>query len=165
MKVLLHKDVPKLGYFGDVVDVSDGYARNYLLPQGVAIEPTQANIKEIEKERAQQADLRRLAREALLKVAEKVNEAQIEIKVKANEQGHLFGSVSKEDIAQALREQSFEIQTKQVMLKEHIRQLGTYDVKLHFAQDIEAEVKVSVIRPEDKQNEDESEPAPDAENE
>jgi len=165
MKVLLHRDVPDLGYFGDVVDVSDGYARNYLLPQGMATEPTEVNVKAIEKERAQQAELRRLAREALLKVAGKVNEAQIKIEVKANEQGHLFGSVSSQDIAQALRRQSFEIQSKQIMLKEHIRQLGTYNVKLHFADDIEAEIKVDVVRPEEQKNDDESEPAPGAENE
>ena len=150
MKLLLHVDVDGVGYVGEVVEVACGYARNYLLPQKLAVEPTPDNIKAIEKERASQSKIRQLAREALEKAAEKVNGASVILKVLANEQGHLFGSVSKEDIAKSLREQGFEVQDKQVMSREHIRQLGSYEVKLRYAQDIESEVQVELIRPEEQ---------------
>ena len=76
MKVLLHADIPKLGYFGDVVDVSEGYARNYLLPQGKAVAPSEGNLKEIEDERAHKAEERHLAKERVVKTAEEVNGAE-----------------------------------------------------------------------------------------
>jgi large subunit ribosomal protein L9 len=153
MKVLLHADVPKLGHFGDVVEVAEGYGRNYLLPQRLAVEPTSANVKAIQEERARQAEVRRLAREELLKVAEKVKGAQVTIVARANEQGHLFGSVTEETIAAALREQGFEVQNKHVVMNEHFRMLGSYDVKLRFDVDIEVDVKVGVVQPTD-QNDD-----------
>ena len=156
MKLLLHTDITRLGYVGDVVEVSDGYARNYLLPQKLAVKPTQANIKAVETEKAQQAELRRLAREALVKVAEKVNGARVTLRALANEQGHLFGSVGGDDVAQSLRDQGYEVQARQIMWKEHIRQLGNYEVKLRFADDIEAEIQVEVIRPETQGDDDES---------
>jgi len=87
MKLLLHADVPKLGYFGDVVEVKDGYARNYLLPQGLAVEPNETNIKAIEAERAQKAEERRLVRARLQKTCEQVNGAEVTIKALANEIG------------------------------------------------------------------------------
>ena len=163
MKVLLHEDVSGLGYVGDVVEVSQGYARNYLIPHKLAVTPTESNIKSIEKERVRQAELRDLERKALLKVAEKVNGAQVIIKALANEQGHLFGSVSAEDVAEVLREQGFEVKNKQVILKDHVQLLGTYTVKLHFSADIEAEVKVGIIRPEEEGDDGGTEPEAESE--
>lgn len=145
MKVLLQADVEKLGYFGDVVDVAEGYARNYLLPQRLATMPTTANVKKIESERAHQAELRRLARDQMVKAAEKVNDAEITLAERANEQGHLFGSVTEEQIAVALRDQSFEVQTKQVVMDGHFRQLGDYSVTLRYAEGITATVKVHIV--------------------
>ena len=156
MKVLLHTDIPKVGYFGDVVDVADGYARNYLLPQNLAVEPNEANVQQIAEERASKAEERRLARAQLVKVAEAVNEAAVEIAALANEQGHLFGSVSEADVAEALRAKRFEVQTKQVAMSEHFRQLGSYEVNLHFGEGIDATVTVDVVRPADQ--DDDAEP-------
>lgn len=157
MKVLLHTDIPELGYFGDVVEVKDGYARNYLIPQSLAVEPNEANIQRIAEERAAKAEVRRLAHEQLVKVAEGVNGAEVTIEALANEQGHLFGSVSENDVAEALRQKGFEVQAKQVKIAEHFRQLDTYQVTLHFAQDIEATVAVEVVRPTDPEDDAESE--------
>jgi large subunit ribosomal protein L9 len=146
MKVLLHDDVDGLGYLGDVVEVSDGYARNYLIPKKIAVQPTEANIKTIQKERAKQVEIRDLARKKLVKVAEEVNGAQVSIVALANEQGHLFGSVGPDEIARSLQEKGFEVRSKQVRLQEHIRELGEYEVKLHFAENVDAAVQVQVVQ-------------------
>ena len=158
MKLLLHVDVPKLGYFGDVVEVAEGYGRNYLVPQGLAVEPTEANVKTIEADRAHKAEERRLVREQLERAAEKVNGAEITITARANEQGHLFGSVTEEHIAEALRDQGFEIQNKHVVLPEHLRMLGDYGVKLQFGPDLGVVVKLGVVRPTDQEDDAPSEP-------
>jgi large subunit ribosomal protein L9 len=160
MKLLLHADIPKLGYFGDVVEVTKGYARNYLLPQGLAVEPTETNVKAIEEERAQKAEERRLAREQMVKAVDKVEGAEITIRALANEMGHLFGSVSEADVAAALRDARYEVQAKHVRLATHLRTIGTHEVKLRFAEDLSAMVTVHIIRPEDEA--DESEPEQDS---
>ena len=152
MKVLLHVDIPKLGYFGDVVEVANGYARNCLIPQNLAVEPSDANVEKIAGERAAKAEVRRLAREQLVKVAEKIEGAEVQIAALANEQGHLFGSVSEAEIAEALREKGFEVQSRQVRMGEHFRQIDTYQVKLHFAEGIDATVSVDVVRPTDQED-------------
>jgi len=150
MKLLLHADIPKLGHFGDVVEVKSGYARNYLLPQKLAVQPTEANVKAIQEERAQRSEQRRLALEELKKAAAKVEGTEIGLSARANERGHLFGSVGQEDIAAALREKGFEVQAKHVVMSEHFRMLGNYEVKLHYGEDIEASVKIEIVRPEEQ---------------
>ncbi len=157
MKLLLHADIPKLGHFGDVVEVAEGYARNYLLPQRKAVAPTESNIKEIEDERARKIEERRLAQEAMVKAAEKVNGAEVTISSVANEQGHLYGSVTEEDIARALQLEGFEVKTKQVQMSEHFRMLGSYNVNLRFTDELAAEVKVWVVRPEGQDDQSQTE--------
>jgi len=156
MKLLLHADVSNLGHLGDVVEVAEGYGRNYLLPQRLAVEPTEANVKAIAEERARQVEQRRLARQELVNAAKKVNDVEVVIKALANEQGHLFGSIGETEISTALQEQGLSVQSKHVVLAEHVRQLGTSDVKLRFAEDVEANIHVTVVRPE--QDSDDSEP-------
>ena len=157
MKVLLHSDIDRLGYFGDVVEVTDGYARNYLLPQGLAILPSEANLRSIQKEKAAQAEQRRLALEKLQKVADQVSGTEVVIQALANEQGHLFGSVSESDIAGHLQEKGFEVRNKHIRMPEHFRALGDYEVIIHFGSEVEAKVQVQVVRPADEANDDESE--------
>ena len=159
MKLLLHADVPSLGHLGDVVEVQEGYARNYLLPQLLAVKPTEANIKAIAEERARQAELRRLARDEKVKAAEKVNGAKVLLKARANEQGHLFGSVGEDEISAALREQGFEVQSQHVVLGEHFRALGEFAVQIRFADEARAEVQVEVVPAEDQDSDDQSEPS------
>jgi len=162
MKVLLHTDIEGVGFLGDVVEVSDGYGRNYLIPRKKAVRPTEGNIKRIQKERAHQAEKRRLAREKLVSVAQVVNEKEVTIEALSNEQGHLFGSISEEDVAQALRDKGFEIKTKYIQMAEHFRKLDTYEVTLRLDKDIEATVQVHVIAPK-KEQADGSEPGADDE--
>ena len=159
MKLLLHANVDKLGHVGDVVEVTEGYARNYLIPQLIAVEPTKANIEAIAEERARQVELRRLARAELEASAAKVSDAEITITSRVNEQGHLFGSVGEAEILAALQEKGFTVQAKHIVLGGHIRETGTFDVRLRFASDIESTVHLTVVGPEDEGGDHESESA------
>jgi large subunit ribosomal protein L9 len=145
MKLLLREDVEHLGYLGDIVEVKTGYARNYLIPQGLAMPPTEANIRSLADEKAKRAEQRRLIRRQLEAVVEKVNGAEAVIAAKANEQGHLFGSVSEHDIAQNLRAQGYEIADGMVRLEGHIKEVGTHEVTLKIAADLATTVNVVVV--------------------
>jgi len=145
MKVLLCQDVENLGWFGDIVDVKQGYARNYLIPQRIGVVPSEAKIKSMAEEKARRASQRQAAAERLQQVAAAVDGAEAVIAAKVNEQGHLFGSVSEKDIAANLIEQGFEVTEKTVQLAEHIKELGEYTIELKFAADITAGVKVTVV--------------------
>jgi large subunit ribosomal protein L9 len=145
MKVLLCEDVGRLGWLGDVVEVSEGYARNYLLPQGIAKVATEGNIRAIAKEKARRAERRIRERKRLEQAAEAVEGAEAVLAARANEQGVLFGSVSAGQIAANLREQGFEVADEVVRLGEHIKQVGTHSVTLRFAEDLTATVSVVVV--------------------
>lgn len=145
MKVLLCEDVNKLGWLGDIVEVTEGYARNYLLPQRLAKVATEVNIKSIAQEKAKRAEQRLQERRRLEKAAQAVNGAEAVVAAKANEQGILFGSISESMIAANLRAQSFEVADEIVKLPEHIKQLGTHEVTLRFADDVTATVRVVVV--------------------
>ena len=145
MKVLLCEDVKKLGWLGDIVDVPEGYARNYLLPQRLAKVATEANIKSIAQEKTKRSEQRLQERRRLEKAAQAVNGAEAVVAAKANEQGVLFGSISESMIAANLRSQSFEVADEVVKLPEHIKQLGTHEVTLKFAEDVTATVRVVIV--------------------
>jgi large subunit ribosomal protein L9 len=145
MKVLLCQDVEKLGWLGDIVEVKEGFARNYLLPQRLAIAATDTNVKAIAQEKAKRAEQRKLAKERFEAAIKAVDGAQAIIAAKTNELGHLFGSVSAHDIAENLRGQGFEVSDEVVRLPEHIKEIGTYDVTLKYATDATALVKVVVV--------------------
>jgi large subunit ribosomal protein L9 len=145
MKVLLCQDVENLGFLGDVVEVKDGYARNYLLPQCVATEPSEANIKALAEAKAKRAEERKLARGQLERAAEVVEGAEAVVAARANELGHLFGSVTERDIGANLREQGFEIADEMVQLSEHIKEVGTHQVTLKIAPDLAVNINVIVV--------------------
>ncbi len=145
MKVLLCKDVKSVGWLGDVVEVADGYARNYLLPHEIAKPVTEANIKAIAEEKSRRSEQRIRERKRLEAAVEKVDGAEAVIAAKANEQGHLFGSVGAKEIGENLRAQGFEVADEVVRLSEHIKQVGTHSVKLKFADDLTAGVKVTIV--------------------
>jgi large subunit ribosomal protein L9 len=146
MKVLLFEDIENLGWLGDVVTVKDGYARNYLVPQGLAGAATEVNIKALADEKARRAGQRKLEHEHREALAESVAGAEVVLAVKANESGHLFGSVTERDIADNLRQQGFAIQDGMVRLPAgHIKELGTHDVTLKVAAELTATVSVVVV--------------------
>jgi len=145
MKVLLRQDVASLGVIGDVVEVSPGYARNYLLPQRVAVEPTDANVRRIEQERKERQRLHQQHIETLKGVASRLDGTSVTIKAKANELGHLFGSVTETHIAQALKDEGFDVEPDTIALAQPIRTLDKFRVPVHLAKDIDAEVEVWVV--------------------
>jgi len=145
MKVLLRQDVPELGVIGDVVEVKTGYARNYLLPQDLAVEPTDANLKRIEQERVEREKAAKQRLETLKGVASRLAGVSVTIKAKANELGHLFGSVNESHIADALVAEGFTIGPEQIALAAPIRTLDKFRVPVHLAEGVEAEVDVWVV--------------------
>jgi large subunit ribosomal protein L9 len=145
MKVLLCDDVKRLGWLGDIVEVNEGYARNYLLPQGLAKVATEANVRAIAQEKTKRAEQRLQERKRLERAAQAVNGAEAVVAARANEQGVLFGSVNEHMIAANLRAQGFEVADEIVKLSEHVKNLGTHDVTLRFAEDVTATVRVVVV--------------------
>jgi len=146
MELLLKQNVEHLGRTGDVVDVKPGYARNYLLPRGMAVLVTKSNIAEVERARAQ-AIAEEEARVAGLKdMGNKLADVSVTIEGKANEEGNLFGSVNASQIAAALREKDIAVDDKMVRLENPLKEIGVYDVTIHLHADVEAPIKVWVVQ-------------------
>lgn len=146
MEVLLKQNIEHLGRTGEVVDVKPGYARNFLLPGGMAVMVTKNNLAEIARARVQ-AVADEEARIATLKeMAGRLTEASVTIEGKANEEGHLFGSVTAAQIAAALREKDVPVDGKQVRLEQPLKEIGVYDVVVHLHASVETTVKVWVVQ-------------------
>lgn len=146
MKLLLKKDVPRLGIVGDVVQVSAGYARNYLLPMNLATEPTAANMKKLAAARAEAEERRRQMRLQLESVASKLADVEVTIEAAANEDGVLYGSVGPREVAAALRDVGHEVAAAQVHLRDPIKHLDSVVVDVVLAEDLTTKVKVWVVR-------------------
>lgn len=146
MDVILMKGVDKLGEMGDTVSVARGYARNYLIPQGMAVLATEGHRKlvaEHMKLETKRDDLRKAGAEEL---AAKLGELSCTITVQAGEDDKLFGSVGARDIADALKTETNEFETKQIVLDEAIKQLGVYTVPVKLHPEVEVAAKVWVVK-------------------
>jgi len=144
MKVILKENVETLGHIGDIVKVAPGYARNYLLPKGLAIEATEKNAKALDHALRQMAYKKNKIMEAAKSLAEKLEGLAIELFHQAGEEGKLFGSVTNMEIAAFLKGKGFEIDRKTILLVEPIKSLGDYTVPVKIAQEVTANLKVSV---------------------
>jgi large subunit ribosomal protein L9 len=145
MKILLRANVPHLGQIGEVVNVKAGYARNYLVPQGLAIEPTAGNLKRVEAEKATYlAQLAKIKAEVQAR-AMLVDGKEVTIAALANPEGHLYGSVGPAQIVEALARENIQIDEANVVLAEPIRTLDKYQVSLKFAHEVTATVNVWVV--------------------
>jgi large subunit ribosomal protein L9 len=146
MEVILRQAVESLGKPGDVVKVSNGYARNYLLPHGVAFEATPGNLKRIqqEKDRLEAAENER--REAAQALATKLEQVQLTFSARVGDEGKLFGSVTSADVAQQLEAQGFHIEKRQIDLHEPIKALGVYRIPIRLHADVKPEIRVWVIK-------------------
>ncbi len=146
MELLLKQSVEYLGRIGDVVKVKPGYARNYLLPRGLAVMVTKTNVAEIERARAA-ALAEEQARVASLKdLASKLAEASVTIEGRANAEGHLFGSVGPAQVAAALREKGIPVDDKQIRLEQPLKEIGVFDVPVHLHATVDTTVKVWVVQ-------------------
>ncbi len=146
MKLLLCKNVEKLGIVGDIVNVAAGYARNYLLPHGLATEPTETNIRRLAEARkiAERERAELLGRLATL--AEALEGVEVTIRAKANEEGVLYGSVNQKDIVQALEEEGHYVKEDHILLPAPLRHLDNVSVELLLADGIRSSIKVWVVR-------------------
>jgi len=150
MQLVLTEDVAFLGRQGDLVEVKAGYGRNYLLPQGLATVPTEHNMRLLERYK-QRVTAAREARIADLRVlAEQIQRVTVTIEANATEDGHLYGSVGAPEIVRGLKSQNLNVDADMVRMEGPIKELALYGVKLNLGHDIETEVKVLVVRQQEK---------------
>src|SRR5438034_11567288 len=144
VKLLLKESIKHVGKVGDIVEVSPGYARNYLLPKDLAVEPTPNNVKKIEARRKEVERLEAEKRQDQAALIEKLKGVEVTLERRANEQGHLFGSVTATDIAKSLQAQGFNINPDDVNLPGRLDRIEKYTVKVKLAEDLVSDVKVWV---------------------
>ena len=146
MKVILTQDVKSLGKKGQVIDASDGYARNFLLPKKIAVLADAANMNELKTKQEANKYKKDMSMAAAKEVAEKMKNFQITFKLKAGENGKIFGSVTSKDIADELNKKYYvEVDKKKVMLDDSIKNLGVYNVEIKLFEGISGTLKVNVV--------------------
>lgn len=145
MKVILKEDVKNLGSMGQVVTVADGFARNFLVPKGLAVEASSKNIKALEHAKRVIQEKARKAKDSMRELADKLSGLTLVIKAKAGEEGKLFGSVTSMDIAEQLKQEGYDIDRKKISLEEPIKRLGSYAVTIRLHPEVDARVNVQVV--------------------
>lgn len=145
IQLLLIQSVDHLGKQGDVITVKPGYAKNYLLPQGLATIATDHHRRMIDKHRARLAQIQESRIAGLRQIADALAKQSVTIEANANSEGHLYGSVGAADIVTALRRHDFTITADQVRLLGPLKELGLYTVSVHFGHDVNADLKVWVV--------------------
>jgi len=145
MKVILSEDVKSLGKKGEVVNVSDGYARNFILKTGKGVEATPANLNTLKLQKANDEKVAQENLEAAKALGEKLATAPVTIRIKAGEGGKLFGAIASKEIAAAVKEQyGLEVDKKKIVLDDPIKELGTHTVKVKLHKDVTAQLTVKV---------------------
>ncbi len=159
MKVILKKYQENLGEIGEVVNVKDGYATNYLIPKGIAVQATRGNVKQMElvKKSLQKIEAKNIGEAK--KLAEQLSDMEITFKVKTSEEGKLYGSITNKDIADKIAEEkNIEVDKKKIDLEEHLKEVGSFDIDIKLYKDVKVSVKVNLegeTEPEAKQEEEE----------
>ena len=146
MELILTENVEKVGRKGDVVRVRDGFARNFLIPRSLAVPSTRANQEFVAEQRVRAEKRREKERTEAQKMAEKVSKVKLTIEAAAGEKEKLFGSVTAEDISEALQKQGHSFDKKHIHLKDAIRALGTYSVAIEIYPQIKANISVEVTK-------------------
>jgi len=145
MEVILRTDVPKLGKAGDIVKVKDGFARNYLIPKGLAIPANQKTIKALENQRKVILAKAERERRKAQSLAEKLTGLTLTFYRKVIEGDRIYGSISAQDIVKALEEKGLSLERRFVLLEEPIKQLGTHEIPIRLGPDVEVKINVEVI--------------------
>lgn len=146
MEVILRQSIENLGNPGDVVNVKSGYARNYLLPRGLAYEATPGNLKRIAAERQRLESAESNRRDAAKDLATRIEEVSLTFSARVGEEGKLFGSITATDIAHQLEAQGVQIEKRQIDLHDPIKTLGVFRVPVRLHADVRPEIKVWVIK-------------------
>jgi large subunit ribosomal protein L9 len=145
MKVILTEEIRGLGTRGDIVTVKDGYARNFLLPKNLAREASTGNLKQIEHERRKWALLAQQEKDVAQKAANAVKGVKIQIEKRVGENGHLFGSVTANEIADALMAKGIEVDKRRIELGQPIKNIGMHDVEVRLHREVSAHIQVEVV--------------------
>lgn len=145
MKVILTEEIRGLGTRGDVVNVKDGYARNYLLPKNLAREATAGNLKSVEQERRKWALLANQEKEAAQKAADSVKGMKITVQKRVGDNGQLFGSVTANEIADGLEAKGVNVDKRRIELGHPIKSIGVHDVEVRLYRDVSAQIQVEVV--------------------
>ena len=145
IQLILTQGVPTVGQSGDLVKVRPGFARNYLIPQGLATFATPNNLRMIEKHRERLKQLEEARRADLQNLAAQIAQRSLTIEANANAEGHLYGSVSADQIADALKREGFPIESDSIRIEGPLKELGLYTIKVHLSGDITGEVKLWVV--------------------
>jgi len=145
MEIILLERIEKLGSIGDVVSVKDGYARNYLIPKNLAQEASAGNLKAIEHQRRKWALLAQEEKNAAQKAADRVKGVKVQIEKRVGEHGHLFGSVTANEIADALMEKGIEVDKRRIELAQPIKNIGVHDVEVRLHREVSAQIQVEVV--------------------
>jgi len=149
MRLILRRRVERLGNVGDVVEVKDGYARNYLLPYGFAYPYSEENIKRVEKERKRMAERYQSHLAKMGELKEALETTSCTVTVRATEDGKLFGSVTAAMIAEELKKKGLPVEEAMIRLEAPIKELGVYEVLVHLAEEIEARLRLWVVEQEE----------------
>jgi len=144
MDVILREDVPSLGTVGDIVKVKPGYARNYLLPRGLAVVADRRNLRVLEHQKRLVADKRERDRRQAESLAQKFANLRLVITARAGEEGKLFGSATNIDIERALAEQGLSVERRRIRLEDPIKSLGEYTVPIHLGAGVDTTITVVV---------------------
>ncbi len=146
MKVILQENVDNLGYVGDILDVANGYARNYLLPRGLASEANLRNVKSMEHAKRVAAHKSKQVEHGLKGEAEKLSAVSISIPMQTGKDDKLFGSVTAKDIEAALLVEGFEVDRRKIQLPHPLKELGTSAVSIKLFRDISAQISVTIVK-------------------
>jgi large subunit ribosomal protein L9 len=144
MKVILLKDIQKLGKRNDVKEVADGYARNFLLPKKMAIAATESALKELKLKRKQQEELAEKELKEIQAAVQKLEGIEIEIRAKVDKNGRLYAGIGPQQIINALSDKNFDVKNVQIELKDQIKELGEKEVILEFPHGLEAKIRVII---------------------
>jgi large subunit ribosomal protein L9 len=145
VELMLAEDVPGMGQQGQIVKVKPGFARNYLLPQGLATVATSANKRRVELHQQKIAELQREKKKQLSQLADRVAKYSVTLEANANDEGHLYGSIVGRDISQALQTAGYAVDEDHIKLDGPLKELGMYTVKIEFGEDLKTELKVWVV--------------------
>jgi len=146
MKVILQETVEGLGHVGDLLDVSDGFARNYLLPRRKALEASSRNVKALEHVKRVSAEKARKEKQQIETVAKKISAVSLTLTAQVGKDDKMFGSVTVKDIVEGLAEHGFEVDRRRIQLAQPIKELGTFTVPVKLHRDVTASVSVMVVK-------------------
>lgn len=145
MKIILLKDVEKLGKKGEVKNVADGYARNFLIPNKLAALATKSELAKLEEQKKIETEKAEEELKFYQEIANQIDGLEMEIPVKVSEEGKLFGAVTASQIAEKLKEKNFEIKKEQIKLESPIKEIGEYEAIVEFPHNLETKIKVIIV--------------------